>query len=244
MPVQSALTFAFLLPPPPKLSFAGIRNRSPESVPNMARRAMSFVNRWSSRVFSVELDGVPSYFALQEKHRGEEAPGVFGKMYKSDRCYSLHVCSSDRIHSAKFYAQLRDRLVRELPGCQFLPMLSFLPHVKDSLIKGYFLTSESTDPTERILGDLTQTEPVVVCSYVRGESDGSWTQYVWSDAGDRVKMSQKYYVVPSEEPDYHPATLNIINSDVFYSFEEAREVLQKVLSVFCVHICADMQSKY
>ncbi|XP_076021659.1 UMP-CMP kinase 2, mitochondrial [Genypterus blacodes] len=196
----------------------------------MARRAMSLLNRWSSRAFYVELDGAsPSCFALQETHGGnEEAPGLFRKMHaKYDRCYSLHVCGEDRINSAKFYAQLRDRLQRDLPGCNFAPMLSFVPHVRDSLIKGYFLTSECLDPTERLLGDLTRNEPVLVCSYVRGESGGSWTQHVWSGAGGREKMSQKYYVVPSEEPDFHPATLNIVNSDVFYSFEDAREVLQK-----------------
>ncbi|KAF7669690.1 hypothetical protein LDENG_00142700 [Lucifuga dentata] len=194
----------------------------------MARHCMSLVNRWSSRVFSVELDGAFFYFALQEKHRGEEMPRIFRKTHQYDRCYSLHVCSSDRIQRAKIYAELREKLLRDFPpGCHFSPILSFLPNVKDSLIKGYFLTSECSSLTERLLSDLAQKEPVLVCSYLRGESGGLWTQHLWSVSGSQMEMSQKYCVVPSEEPNYHPATLNIINSDVFYNFEKAYEVLQK-----------------
>ncbi|KAK5886370.1 hypothetical protein CesoFtcFv8_017410 [Champsocephalus esox] len=42
-----------------------------------------------------------------------------------------------------------------------------------------------------------------------------------------MQMPKDYYVVPAEAPEHHPSTLNIINSDVFYSFEEAYQVLEK-----------------
>ncbi|XP_018539501.1 UMP-CMP kinase 2, mitochondrial isoform X1 [Lates calcarifer] len=197
----------------------------------MARRTMSLLPQWTSRVFSVELDGALHYFAIQEKHRGGEVPGVFRKVRNRDRCYSLLVCSGDRIRRAKFYGELRDKLQRHLsPGCDLSPMSSFLPNVKDSLIKGYFLkdSSESSSPTERLLRELTQHDPVLVCSYLRGEDGQLWTQHLWPPAESQlVEMSKDYYVVPSEAPEYHPSVLNIINSDVFYSLDDAYEVIKK-----------------
>nr|XP_020446532.1 UMP-CMP kinase 2, mitochondrial [Monopterus albus] len=197
----------------------------------MARRAMSLLPQWPSRVFSVELDGAPFYFAIQEKHRGEEVPPVFQRVQEYYRCYSLFVCSSDRIRRAMFYAELKDKLLRDLPPeCDLSPMSSFLPNVKDSLIKGYFLkdNSDSSSPIERVLRDLIQRDPVFVCSYLRGDNCQLWTQHLWPHTGSQVmEKSKEYYVVPSEAPEYHPATLNIINSDVFYSLEEACDVLKK-----------------
>uniref|UniRef100_A0A667XWF5 UMP-CMP kinase 2, mitochondrial n=1 Tax=Myripristis murdjan TaxID=586833 RepID=A0A667XWF5_9TELE len=194
---------------------------------------MSLLRQWSSRVFSVELDArsAPFYFAIQESHRGEEVPRLFRNVQKYERCYSVFVCSGDRIQRAKFYWELKDKLQRALPPqCDFLPMSSFLPNVKHSLMKGYFVkdTSECSSSTERVLSDFIQNDPVLVCSYLRGEDGRLWTQRLRSHAESReVGMSQEHYVVPSEAPDYHPSTLNLINSDVFYSFEEAYKVLEK-----------------
>lgn len=193
----------------------------------MARRAMmSLVPPWSSRVLSVELDGAPFYFSTQEKHRGEEVPRVFSEAQKDAKLYSLLVCSDDKITRAKYHAQLKDTLLRELPpGCHLSPMSSFVPNVRDSLLKGYFVKdhSESSSPTERLLRDLSQRDPVLVCSYRKREDSQLWTQHLWS----RADMPTDSYVVPSEAPECHPSTLNIINSDVFYSFEEAYDVLNK-----------------
>ncbi|XP_034531512.1 UMP-CMP kinase 2, mitochondrial [Notolabrus celidotus] len=197
----------------------------------MSRRAMSLLTQWSSRVFSVELDGAPFYFAIQERHRGEDMPQVFKEVQGHERCYSVLVCSSDRINQARFYAQLKDKLLRDLPkGCDLSPMSSFLPNIKDSLLKGYFLKEKSacSPLTEGLLRDVTQHDPVLVCSYLRSEDGDLWTQRLWKDADSQMmEMSNDYCVVSSEAPEYHPATLNIINSDVFYSFEEAYDVLKE-----------------
>ncbi|XP_020496377.2 UMP-CMP kinase 2, mitochondrial [Labrus bergylta] len=199
----------------------------------MARRTMSLLllPRWSSRMFSVELDGEPVYFSIQEKSRGKEVSRVFSNVQNNDRCYSLLVCSSDRVEGAKFYAELKQKLLREMPKeCDLSPMCSFLPNVKDSLLKGYFLkdTSPSASLSERVLRELLQHEPVLVCSYLRGEDGQQWTQCLWKESDNRaVEMSRDFCVVPSEAPEFHPATLNIINSDVFYNFEEACEVLKE-----------------
>ncbi|XP_041668831.1 UMP-CMP kinase 2, mitochondrial [Cheilinus undulatus] len=195
----------------------------------MARRAMALLlPQWSSRVFSVELNGAPCFFSIQENHRGEEVPQVFRNVQNYNSCYSLLVCSSDRIKRAKFYSELKDKLIRDLPKeCTLSPMSSFLPNVNDSLIKGYFLqdVSQSSTLTERVLRELKQHDPVLVCSYWRNENGQLWTQRLWGDS-KTMEMST-FCVVPTETPEYHPATLNIINSDVFYSFEEAYEVLKE-----------------
>lgn len=198
----------------------------------MARRAMSLLlPQWSSRVFSVELNGASHYFSIQERHRGEDTPHVFKEVRRNDRCYSLLVCSSDRIKEARFYSELKEKLLRDLPkGCDLSPMSSFLPNVKDSLLKGYFLKDRSvcSSLSERLLRDVIQHDPVLVCSYLRSEDGQLWTQRLWEDANSQtVEMSKDYCVVPSEAPEYHPATLNIMNSDVFYSFEEACDVLKE-----------------
>ncbi|KAM4542129.1 UMP-CMP kinase 2, mitochondrial [Odontesthes bonariensis] len=197
----------------------------------MAKNVKSLLSRWSSRVFLLELDGALQYFGIQKKNWGEvKVPWPFSKFHKQDRCYSLLVCSPDRIRKAKFYGELKDKLLRHLPpGCDFAVISSFLPNVKDSLIKGYFLKSsiENSSQIERLLSDLEQHDPVSVCSYYGGE-DGRWTQHLWSRAESELgRMTKKYYVVPAEVPPCHPSALNMINSDVFYSFDEACDVLKE-----------------
>uniref|UniRef100_A0A3Q0T061 UMP-CMP kinase 2, mitochondrial n=1 Tax=Amphilophus citrinellus TaxID=61819 RepID=A0A3Q0T061_AMPCI len=198
----------------------------------MARHVQSLLPRWCSRIFSVELNGAPSYFAVKEKHQGGDGPRVFKELQNHDRCYSVLVYSSrDRIKTAKFYGELKDKLLRDLPPeCHFSPMSSFLPNVKDSLIKGYFLkgNSDISSPIERLLSHLIQHDPVLVCSYSPAEDGQQWTQRMWSQSENTLMdMPKAYYVVPSEAPDCHPSTLSIINSDVYYSFDEAYDVMKK-----------------
>ncbi|KAL3968880.1 hypothetical protein ACER0C_028837 [Sarotherodon galilaeus] len=198
----------------------------------MSKHAMSLLPRWCSRIFSVELNGAPFYFAVKEKHLGEDVPRVFREVQNRDKCYSVLVyCSRDRIKTAKFYGELKDKLLRDLPPeCRLSPMSSFLPNVRDSLVKGYFLkgNSDTSSPIERLLSDLIQHDPVLVCSYSPAEDGQQWTQHMWSETASQVMdVAKGYYVVPSEAPEYHPSALNIINSDVFYSFDEAYDVMKK-----------------
>lgn len=191
---------------------------------------MSVLSQWSSRVFSVELDGADSYFAIQETRKGGVTPEAFKRAHR-DRCYSVLVSCSHRLRQVKFHADLKEKLLRALPpGCDVAPMASFLPGVRDSLIRGYFLKDRSEDPSssDRLLRDLARHDPVLVCSYVRCE-DGTWTQNLWPDA--HSEKMKTFYLVQSEAPEVHPSTLNIINTDVFYSFEEAREVLKEVKNI-------------
>lgn len=205
----------------------------------MARRTMSLLSQWSSRVFSVELDGVPFYFSIAEKkRRGLDAPLAFRRVQNCDRCYAVFVCSGDRIRGAKFHEELREKLSSALPPeVDVSHMSSFVPNVQGSLMKGYFLKDGSQRPfsSERLLRDLIRHDPVLVCSYVRDEGGQVWTQRLWShlDSHTMDNMSKECCVVHAEAPEYHPSTLNIINSDVFYSFEEARQVMKQVVRICC-----------
>lgn len=192
---------------------------------------MSAVSQWSSRIFSVELDGAESYFAVQETRTGDVSPEAFRGAH-GDRLYSVLVSCSDRLRQVKFHADLEEKLLKALPaGSAVGPMSSFLPGTRGSLIRGYFLKASSEDPSfsDRLLRDLIKDDPVLVCSYVKCEDSGTWIQNLRPDA--HSEMIKTFYVVHSEAPKVHPSTLNIINSDVFYSFEEAREVLKEVKAI-------------
>ncbi|XP_029981751.1 UMP-CMP kinase 2, mitochondrial [Sphaeramia orbicularis] len=199
----------------------------------MARRAFPLLSQWASRVFAVELNGAPFYFTIQDKIRGpEEVPRVFSEVHSSNRCYSVLICGINRVRKAQFYGQLRDKLLRDLPPeCDLSPMCSYLPNVRGSVVKGYFLTdnSESPSSTERLLRDLLQRDPVMVCSYLRAEEGPLWTQHLWASVGKGDRGF--YFVVPSDEPQQHPSVHSIYNTDVFYSFEEARQVLKECADI-------------
>ncbi|XP_061751869.1 UMP-CMP kinase 2, mitochondrial [Nerophis ophidion] len=198
----------------------------------MSRRSMALAPLWSSRVFSVDVDGGPVYFRLQNEHHRGKGGKVVKRLFetgmlKDDGCYSILVSSGDKLRNAKFYWELKDKLLGGLSqGCRLSPMCAFLPGVQDSLIRG-FLVKDSSIATERLLRQFVQRDdPALVCSYTPGdtEDDPLWTQHLWTHV-------QNHYIVPSEPPGYHPATLNMVNSDVFYSFQEARDVLKKCADI-------------
>lgn len=207
----------------------------------MARRAvMSLLPQWSSRVFSVEQDGTsPCYFAVGRGAPPRESapPRLFASVPPGcGRCYSLLVCAADRIRGARYHAELRDKLTAALPPeCRVSPMSSFLTNASDSLVKGYFLNDHAESPvaSERLLRDLTRRDPVLVCSYSRRADGQVWTQHLWSNSeGEAMETPQEeYYVADCDGPGEHPSTLGIINSDVFYSFEEACEVMRQVRAI-------------
>lgn len=196
----------------------------------MARRAMAALTACSRRLFSVELDGATFCFSVQEKPQ-EKTAAAAPLSVLNQRCFSLLVCGGDRIRRARCYSELEAQLAHLSPDCQLDPMWSFVPDVRDSLVKGFFLRDRSENPSssEKFLRDLARRDPLLVCSYLRGEDSQLWTQQLWPDGDNQKTEHNKYCVVPSEAPDYHPSTLNI-SSDVFYSFEEAYEVLKQVLS--------------
>ncbi|XP_029973985.1 UMP-CMP kinase 2, mitochondrial-like [Salarias fasciatus] len=200
----------------------------------MAAKHALPVLRWSSRVFSVELNGAPFYFALADRPEAE-APRLFGQLPRARRCFSLLLRSADRVHAARLHARLRDALLRELPPeCRLAPMCSFLPEVRDSVLRGFFLQDgpDSPSPTPRLLEALAQQHALLLCSYTPDREHRHWTQHVWSlEGGTRVDVGTGLCVVCSEAPRCHPAALSMINSDVFRTFQDARDVLTECVAV-------------
>lgn len=193
----------------------------------MARRLIPNLGQWSSRIFGVECDKKSAvYFALrvdrQADPRGKELKQLFG----DGKAFSFHIHCEDRIQRSKIYELLQDKL-SSIPStdCTIMDMSSFLPNAKQSASKGFLLTYSSDSPlTEKVIEDLQQVEAVSVCSYFQ-ERDGMWWQKHLSQKGGGSEICSRYCITLTEKPEVCPTVLNIINNDVFYSFEEAYKVL-------------------
>ncbi|XP_058254341.1 UMP-CMP kinase 2, mitochondrial [Hemibagrus wyckioides] len=196
----------------------------------MANRSMSRLAQWCSRVFMVEINQKtePIYFALSStpSARNKELEALFG----SGKLFSVHALGDDRVQSARSHAHLKSALTEDLPpGCQLLDTASFLPDVKNSLVRGFFLRDNSVlSSAERVVTHLRQKGSVCVFTYTRGQNG----DYLCSDEADEpAERERRYYVTPAPAPLRHPSTLNIINSDVFYQMKDAYKVLQECSDV-------------
>ncbi|XP_006626242.3 UMP-CMP kinase 2, mitochondrial [Lepisosteus oculatus] len=196
------------------------------------------LNRWCLRKFAVELGGgtYPVYFALNANPsvKDYEDDLAFQKLFDCAKGYSVHVSTGDRIQRARLHCDLQNTLVSRLPKtCNVLDLVDFQPDVKNSVIKGFFIQdSKDSQQTDRVLQELFQRHPFNLCTYVREEDDKLWWQYVWSqtDHGE-MTVVKKNCVVPTETPVTHPSETNIINNVVFYSFEEAYNVLKECIKI-------------
>ncbi|KAJ7989173.1 hypothetical protein DPEC_G00316760 [Dallia pectoralis] len=198
----------------------------------MTGRMMSRFGPWSAYAFALEFDPKcdPVYFSLNPK-RSTQVPRLFKDVVAAgERCFSIHVRTEDHIQRAQFYGGLKHRLLKGLPtGCAVLNMSAFLPNVRDSVVGGYFIKDASNSAaTEILLGEMLCNDPVHVCTYLCGHEGSQWSQHQWSRTEDgQVEASEMYSLRPMEKPEVHPSTLNIINSDVFYSFDDAYAVLKQ-----------------
>ncbi|XP_017332712.1 UMP-CMP kinase 2, mitochondrial [Ictalurus punctatus] len=198
----------------------------------MANRSLSRLAQWCSRVFMVEINQKtePIYFALSSKPSAHniELEALFG----SGKLFSVYALCDDRVQSARAHAELKNALAENLPpGCALLDSASFLPDIKSSLIKGFFLQDNSAlSSAERAVTQLQEKGPVRLCvlTYTREENG----EYLCSTVAEEpAERERKYYVTPAPAPQRHPSTLNIINSDVFYQMEDAYKVLQECCDI-------------
>ncbi|KAL0170342.1 hypothetical protein M9458_034938, partial [Cirrhinus mrigala] len=180
-----------------------------------------------SRVFAVEFDlrTEPLYFTLSSNpevlhHAHQQLFGDNGKLF------SLHVHSDNRIEKAQTHAEIKHKLFVTLSrDCDVFEASSFIPDVKNSVVKGFFIRDKSaTTLSEDVLKTLQQSKSVCVFSYKR---EG---QYYWQEMlspVNQVEESSRQFIIPAAAAEHHPSTLNIRNSDVFYCMHEAYEVLQE-----------------
>lgn len=189
----------------------------------MLSRAMFRCGQLCSRVFAVEFDSrtEPLYFTLSAKphilHHDDQ------RFFGDGKLYSLYIDSDNRIQKAQTHAEIKNKLSAR--DCDVLETCSFIPDVKNSVVKGFCIRDKCTPGiSEEILKTFQQNESVCVFSYKR---DG---QYCWQELWTPVNQTEqeRQYITPASSPRYHPSTLGIRSSDVFYSRDEAYKVLQEV----------------
>ncbi len=194
----------------------------------MLKRAMFRCGELSSCVFAVEFDlrTRPLYFTLSSKP--QELHLAHQQLFGDDgKLFSLHVHSDSRIEKAQTHAEIKHKLSVTLSrDCDVFEASSFVPDVKNSVVKGFFIRDKSTfTHSEDILKTLQQSKSLCVFSYKR---EGQYcVQELWSPV-DQVQESVRQYITPAAAAEHHPSTLNIRNSDVFYCMDEAYKVLQEV----------------
>ncbi|XP_016298252.1 UMP-CMP kinase 2, mitochondrial-like [Sinocyclocheilus anshuiensis] len=197
----------------------------------MLKRAMFRWGQLCSRVFAVEFDlrTEPLYFTLSSNtqvlpHTHQQLFGDEGKLF------SLHVHCDNRTEKARTHAEIKHKLSVTLSrDCDVFEASSFIPDVKNSVVKGFFIRDKSTTTlSEDMLKTLQQSKSVCVFSYKR-EGQYCW-QELWSPV-NQVEESVRQYITPAAAAEHHPSTLNIRNSDVFYCMKEAYEVLQECTDI-------------
>lgn len=199
---------------------------------------MSQIGQWCSRVFGVECDKRrPVYFALRmdRQNRMDRSGMELRQLFGGGKVYSFHVQCKERIQKSKLHELVQNKL-SSVPStdCTLMEISSFLPDVKESVIKGFLLKLNSDNPTtEKVVEELLQVEAVLIYSYVQ-ERDEIWQQHLSQADDGSVMMSSRYCITPVGAPELHPSALNIINNDVFYSFEEAYKVMVEVILIVSI----------
>ncbi|XP_048048194.1 UMP-CMP kinase 2, mitochondrial [Megalobrama amblycephala] len=193
----------------------------------MLRRAMFRCGQLCSVEFDLRAE--PLYFTLSSSpqvlhHAHQQLFGDCGKLF------SLHVQCENRIEKAQTHAEIKNKLSSTLSrDCDVFEASSFIPDVANSVVKGFFIRDKSTTTlSEDLLNTLRQSERVCVFSYKR-EGQYCW-QELWSPV-NQVEGSERQYITPAAAAEHHPSTLNIRNSDVFYSMDEAYKVLQECTDI-------------
>ena len=198
----------------------------------MAKQVLSRFGQWCSRVFAVEWqhNSDTVYFALSKNPQASPTgqQQTFEKIFGTGKTYSFHVCTDDRFQRAMLYEDLKNKLISTLPRGSLLDVFSFLPGVKNSLLRGFLVKDADDSP---IFNELVQNSGVNVCAYVQ-EQDNQWWQHLWSKSDDGTATAvlvDKFCLVPARIPPCHPSTLSIMGNDVFYSFGDAYKVMEQVI---------------
>ncbi|TRY86235.1 hypothetical protein DNTS_026407 [Danionella cerebrum] len=202
----------------------------------MQTRAMFRWGQLCSRVFAVEFNvrSKSLYFSLssnpQVLPRGLQE--LFGD---SGKVFSVLVHSENRIKKAQMLANIKHKLSITLSrDCDVFEASSFLPDAKNSVVKGVFIRDKSaTCVSEDTLRTLQQENDAICVFSYKSEGQHCW-QELWTPANHEEvsKLDRKcLYVNHSPEAEHHPTTLDIKNSDVFYSVNEAINVLRECVDI-------------
>lgn len=189
----------------------------------MLSRAMF---RCGRRVFAVEFDSEPLYFTLTAKPHTLRHD--YQRFFGDGTLFSLYIDDDDRIHKAQTHAEIQRKVFATFARhCDVLETCSFIPDVKNSVVKGFCIRDKSTSAlSEEMMKTFEQKESVRVFSY-KHEGPYCWQEELWSPV-NQTELEERRYVTPASAPLHHPSTLAISSSDVFYDMNEAYKVLQEV----------------
>ncbi|KAM4771203.1 UMP-CMP kinase 2, mitochondrial [Rhinophrynus dorsalis] len=191
---------------------------------------------WKKRIFAVDANASlgytdPFYFTAQENR--SEAYSVTSHEWPmithGVKAHSVCVTVPQRITAARLHKSLGRQLTHAFPGCQLLRFLSYLPHeIHGSLVKGYMILDSHNCPnTQTKLRDLLSEyhRQIIFCSYQQKAGGEIW-QCLW-DLNGQGKETEQSLVVRVEEPLISPFVVNIQDTAVFYTLDDACAVLQE-----------------
>ncbi|KAG8544530.1 hypothetical protein GDO81_022313, partial [Engystomops pustulosus] len=145
--------------------------------------------------------------------------------------FSICVTKGQRVKTTRLHKSLGLQLSEELPGSQILKLFSYNPeNLHETLEKGFFILPPPGCPdAERRLCDVLveYRKDIQLCGYKREEEPEIW-QCLW-DLDGGAKEITRSKVTRVEEPVSSPFVDSIKGSAVFYSLEDACDVLEESL---------------
>ncbi|KAG9465401.1 hypothetical protein GDO78_018398 [Eleutherodactylus coqui] len=203
---------------------------------NSRRMASSSLDQ-KSRIFAVEpniYSPNPFYFTCS---RGPSAPFMTPKDWpmldQGGLAFSVCIAKGARVKTASLHKSLGQELSQQLPDSEILRLISYSPeNLPGSLEKGFFILPPHSCPdAQKRLCKVLMKYPqgIQLCSYSKGEEHEIW-QCLWELNGG-AKETARSRVLRVEEPVSSPFVDSIKGSAMFYSLEDACDVLEECSSV-------------
>ncbi|XP_056420100.1 UMP-CMP kinase 2, mitochondrial isoform X2 [Hyla sarda] len=204
---------------------------------NSVRMAASSMEL-KSRMFAVEPSSFSSNpFYFRTFSDGQQAPSMtpddWPMLAHGGHAFSVCLTMGHRVNTARLHKVLGQQVSQQLPGSEILRLISYSPeNLHGSIQKGFFILAPHsfTDAQRRLCSVLRgYKQDVQLCSYRIGEGREIW-QCLWELNGEAKEMVRSQ-VRRVDEPVSSPFVDNIKGSAVFYSLEEACEVLEECSTV-------------
>ncbi|XP_069812741.1 UMP-CMP kinase 2, mitochondrial-like [Dendropsophus ebraccatus] len=191
------------------------------------------------KMFAVEPSSYSSSpFYFRPYSNGRQAPGMtaddWPMLARGGQAFSVSLTKGQRVKTARLHKALGQQLSHQLPGSEILRLVTYSPeNLHGSLQKGFFILPPPSCPDAQkrlcqVLRDYRQE--VQLCSYRTGEGQETW-QCLWELNGEAKEMARSRVLRVEEEPPSSPFVDSIRGSAVFYSLEDAADVLGECSAV-------------
>ncbi|KAM4043958.1 UMP-CMP kinase 2, mitochondrial [Anomaloglossus baeobatrachus] len=187
----------------------------------------------TSRIFAVEPNRYsPNPFYFQSYDDGSRAasmtPNDWPMLAQGELAFSVSLTNAGRVKAARLHKSLGLQLSHQLRGSEILRLVSYCPKdLHGSLQKGFFilLPHGCPDGQTRLCDVLMEyRHDVRLCSYSTEERN-IWED-IWELNGE-AKKTTRSQVLRVEDPMSSPFVDSIKGSAVFYSLEDACDVLEE-----------------